>query len=83
MAKSNPKAEFSKKEQGVRAGRACMSSASLGESIQGFGLKQETPEEQYAQNHEDCNDDYFDKAHSKLPRSTNLNRKRGYSIGVY
>lgn len=34
-----------------------------------FGLKQKAPEEQYAQNHQDRNDDDLDKAHGKLPKT--------------
>jgi hypothetical protein len=32
-----------------------------------FRLKQESPEQQYAQDHQDGNDDDFDKAHSRFP----------------
>jgi hypothetical protein len=32
-----------------------------------FGLEQESPEQQYAQDHQNGNDDDFDKAHSKFP----------------
>jgi len=32
-----------------------------------FGLEQESPEQQYAQDHQDRNDDDFDKAHSRIP----------------